>query len=72
MALRAMCKYYVLLTPSPSGGNPTDPVNSFSIEFGSSIVTGIPHMDIMVIVWGQCGLHFCRTLLNIARGWGDS
>ena len=72
MALRAMCMYFDILTPSPSRESPTVLANSFPVEFGSCLITGIPHLDVVVSVQGQCGLHFSRTPFSIVRGWGNS
>ena len=72
MALRAMCRYFGILTPSPSREGPAVLVNSFPIEFSSSVLTGIPHMDVVIIIWGQCGPCFSGTSFNIVRGWSDS
>ena len=38
MALRVMCKYYTLLTPSLSREGPTHPANSFPIEFSGGCI----------------------------------
>ena len=72
MALRAMCKYFGVLTPSPSRESPTVSANSFPIEFGGCLITGILHIDVVVSVWGQCGPCFSGTPFSIVRGWGDS
>ena len=57
MALRAMCEYYGILTPSPSRDSPTDPTILF-VEIVSYLVTNVPHVDVAVIVWGWRRPHF--------------
>ena len=67
MALRAMCEYYGILTPSPSRDSPTDPTILF-VEIVSYLVTNVPHVDVAVIVWGWRRPHFNWTPFFIIRG----
>ena len=66
-----MCKYYGLLTPSPSRESLTDPMTLF-VEVISYWVINIPHLDITIIVSAQHRLHFSWTPFHIVRGWSDT